>query len=139
MNGCHNRAPYTRVTPAADGYFMDGYTRTPRMVAMPFRMSPECNYTETELGQADKQCQGCKWRANGQADTGVAVVGKPEPVGSGVVGIRDGQGAEAGESGAGGLQQSAGVAEEQGVGEQARAAEELEAKYPNSAIYRRAE
>lgn len=60
--GCHNRAPYTRSLPAQEGWYMDGYTRTPRMAAMPFRMSTDCNYTTTELGQADKGCDGCTWR-----------------------------------------------------------------------------
>lgn len=59
---CHNRAPYARVLPAQSGWYLDGTTRTPRMVAMPFRMSEECNFTTTELGQADKGCAGCKWR-----------------------------------------------------------------------------
>jgi hypothetical protein len=61
--GCKDRATYLSSIPVADGYFMDGYTRAPRMVPMPFRMAPTCNYTNTELGQADKSCTGCKWRA----------------------------------------------------------------------------
>lgn len=38
--GCHNRAPYKE----------------------PHRMSPNCEYTKTNLGQADARCVGCKWR-----------------------------------------------------------------------------
>ena len=38
--GCHNRAPYKE----------------------PIRMSPVCEYTKTDLGQADARCDGCKWR-----------------------------------------------------------------------------
>jgi len=38
--GCHNRAPYKE----------------------PIRMSPNCEYTKTDLGQADARCVGCKWR-----------------------------------------------------------------------------
>lgn len=38
--GCHNRAPYKE----------------------PHCMSPNCEYTKTELGQADARCVGCKWR-----------------------------------------------------------------------------
>ena len=41
---------------------MDGYTRTPRMVPMPFRMEPTCQYTHSDLGQADTRCAGCTWR-----------------------------------------------------------------------------
>jgi hypothetical protein len=62
-HGCFDRAPYAPVIPAQDGWYMDGYTRTPRMVPMPFRMSPTCNYTHTDLGAADKRCTGCTWRA----------------------------------------------------------------------------
>jgi hypothetical protein len=60
---CHNRAPFLSSIPVADGFYMDGYTRTPRMVPMPFRMEPGCQYTHSNLGQADKACTGCKWRA----------------------------------------------------------------------------
>lgn len=62
-NGCHNRAPLgTKVLAAQDGWFSDGHTRTPKMVPMPFRMNPSCVYTTSELGKADKKCDGCKWR-----------------------------------------------------------------------------
>lgn len=61
-NGCHNRAPYRESVPVQDGWFMDGVTRAPRMVASKFRMSPDCNYTHTELGQRDERCAGCRWR-----------------------------------------------------------------------------
>jgi hypothetical protein len=61
--GCHSRAPYMRILPAQDGHYLDGTTRTPRMVSMPFRMEPTCQYTHTTLGAADKRCTGCKWRA----------------------------------------------------------------------------
>jgi hypothetical protein len=58
-HGCFNRAPFASSVPVQDGWYMDGYTRTPRMVPMPFRMSPTCNYTHTDLGAADKRCTGC--------------------------------------------------------------------------------
>jgi hypothetical protein len=61
--GCKDRAPYLSSIPAADGHYMDGYTRTPRMVPMPFRMAQGCEYTKSELGQADTRCHGCTWRA----------------------------------------------------------------------------
>jgi hypothetical protein len=41
---------------------MDGYTRTPRMVHVPFAMSRPCNYTTTTLGKADTGCTGCTRR-----------------------------------------------------------------------------
>jgi len=62
-NGCHDRKPFKESVPVQDGHFMDGVTRTPRMVSSPFRMSKACEYTKTTLGQADKGCTGCKWRA----------------------------------------------------------------------------
>jgi hypothetical protein len=34
------------------------------MVPMPFRMAPDCQYTQSELGQADKRCDGCTWKEN---------------------------------------------------------------------------
>jgi hypothetical protein len=57
--GCKDRATYLSSIPVADGYFMDGYTRAPRMVPMPFRMAQGCEYTKSELGQADTRCTGC--------------------------------------------------------------------------------
>ena len=60
--GCKDRKPYLSSIPVADGHYMDGYTRTPRMVTMPFRMEPGCQYTHSDLGAADKRCTGCKWR-----------------------------------------------------------------------------
>lgn len=61
--GCHNRAPFRTVQPMQAGWYVDGFTRTPRMEAVPFRMNPACQYTHTELGQADARCAGCKHRA----------------------------------------------------------------------------
>ncbi len=61
--GCHNRPPFRTVTPVQDGWWLDGTTRTPKLVAMPFRMNPACQYTHTELGQADVRCHECRHRA----------------------------------------------------------------------------
>jgi hypothetical protein len=68
MYGCKNRGEFAPSMPAQDGWYMDGYTRTPRMVAIPFRMSKPCNYTTTALGQADPQCLDCKRRKTDDAD-----------------------------------------------------------------------
>lgn len=54
--GCHNRAPYK------EHVVLDANR------SFPFRMSPDCNYTHTELGQKDPHCKGCKWRSNEGAD-----------------------------------------------------------------------
>jgi hypothetical protein len=60
LNGCHNRPPFKTITPVQDGWFMDGVSRSPRMVAVHFRMATACQYTHTTLGQADQKCTGCK-------------------------------------------------------------------------------
>ncbi len=59
MNGCHNREPFK------DGQVLHGISSTtgqPVRVFIANRMNPNCQYTKTELGQADKGCTGCKWR-----------------------------------------------------------------------------
>lgn len=60
--GCHNRAEFRTVQPMQAGWYLDGRTRTPRLVAVPFRMRQDCSYTRTELGQADERCAGCRHR-----------------------------------------------------------------------------
>jgi hypothetical protein len=60
---CFNRPNYRNMLVVQDGWFMDGHTRVAKMVPTPFRMSPECNYTRTSLGQVDERCAGCKHRA----------------------------------------------------------------------------
>lgn len=66
---CFNRADYAPVILMQDGWIeqplsVDAVTRIPRMVLVPFRMSPRCEYTATsELGQADPRCMGCARRA----------------------------------------------------------------------------
>lgn len=63
LNGCHNRKPYKTSTPMQDGWYMDGVTRTAKMIPVPFRMNPQCQYTRSELGKVDPRCNGCKWKA----------------------------------------------------------------------------
>ena len=63
MNGCHNRPTFRAVMPVQDGHYLDGTTRTPRMVASVFRMAPDCQYTLSALGRVDSGCTDCKWRA----------------------------------------------------------------------------
>ena len=67
MNGCHNRADYKPSYLAQDGYYDSEpgmpLARIPRMVEVPFSMSPDCGYTKSDLGRADVGCVGCKWRA----------------------------------------------------------------------------
>jgi hypothetical protein len=120
--GCFDRAPYLTSMPVADGHFMDGYTRTPRMVAMPFRMSKDCNYTTTELGQKDEKCHGCKWKAG--AGTGVAT--GPMPLGDGVAGVREMEGESSGDQGPGDVERASAVAEQRSA---------LEKTWPGAALY----
>lgn len=63
LNGCHNRpALGSSVVPIQDGWFMDGVTRAPRMKALRFALSPECQYTDSPAGLVDRGCDGCRWR-----------------------------------------------------------------------------
>lgn len=59
---CHNRPAFKTVRPIQDGYYLDGVTRTPRLVPDHFRMARDCQYTLTGLGQADPKCTGCTHR-----------------------------------------------------------------------------
>lgn len=59
---CHNRREFKPYAVVQDGWFMDGVTRTPKMVAVPFRLTPGCVYRTSDLGQADPRCTGCRWR-----------------------------------------------------------------------------
>lgn len=61
---CHNRKPYPTHQVVSDGHYIDGYTRTPRLVHMPVSGSADCQYTHSTLGQADPRCRGCTWRHN---------------------------------------------------------------------------
>lgn len=65
-NGCFNRPEFRRVYPAQDGWFNDGTrenaTRTPKLVAVPFRLAPDCQYTHSEAGRTDPGCVGCRWK-----------------------------------------------------------------------------
>lgn len=61
-NGCHNRPAFRAAMPMQDGWRLDGPTRTPRLVSVPFRMKRECGYTSSDLGRIDPGCLGCRWR-----------------------------------------------------------------------------
>lgn len=37
----------------------EGKYAPPELVSIPHRMAKDCQYTLTELGQADKGCDGC--------------------------------------------------------------------------------
>ena len=60
--GCHNRPEFKTSCLMQDGWIYTDGTRYPVMVDVPFRMETLCQYTLTDLGQADPKCHGCKWR-----------------------------------------------------------------------------
>ena len=63
--GCHNHPQRKPGYLAQDGWFLDGVTRTPRMVKVKDAMSKDCQYSkDPALGQKDERCTGCKWRAD---------------------------------------------------------------------------
>lgn len=62
-NGCYDRQDYRKMLLVQDGWWIDGQTRVAKIIASPFRMSAECQYTHTALGKADPKCVGCKHRA----------------------------------------------------------------------------
>lgn len=69
-NACHNRPPFRTSHPMQDGWYMDGVTRTPSMITVPFRMTTDCQYSRDPmgLGQNDPRCEGCRWRAKPTKD-----------------------------------------------------------------------
>jgi hypothetical protein len=120
--GCFDRAPYLTSIPAQNGWFMDGYTRTPRMVPMPFRMSKDCNYKTTALGEKDKGCDGCKWKAG----AGTGVVDGPVPVGDSLAGVCQVEGEPSGDAGTGDVERVTATAEQRSA---------LEKTWPGAALY----
>ncbi len=67
LNACHSRKPYRATTIVQDGWTppmgsLYGGARHPKVVGVPFRMAQDCQYTKSDLGQADKGCIGCPWR-----------------------------------------------------------------------------
>jgi hypothetical protein len=105
---CHNRGAFAPSMAVQDGWYMDGYTRTPRMVPMPFRMSKDCEYSTSELGQKDKGCDGCKWKAG--AGTGVAT-GSVQ-VGDSLAGVCQVEGEPSGDTRPGDVERASASAEQ---------------------------
>jgi hypothetical protein len=57
-----NRGEFKEFMVIQDGYFMDGVTRYPRMVSVPFRMSRDCEFSKgNEYDLPD--CRGCSRNA----------------------------------------------------------------------------
>ena len=73
LNRCHNRRPFVPTVEVQDGWIrtsmrLDVVSRVGRVVEVPCRMTPDCQYTHTDLGQADKGCAGCKHRVEGASE-----------------------------------------------------------------------
>lgn len=67
FNGCHNREPFKTEIVVQDGWIYGGDVRMAKTKTSPCRMAPDCQYTLTELGKADPQCAGCKWKHKEEA------------------------------------------------------------------------
>lgn len=61
--GCHNRPPFKAAMIVQDGFYLDGYTSSPRLKSSQFRMARDCQYTLTELGKVDPKCSNCKHKS----------------------------------------------------------------------------
>lgn len=57
--GCFNRKPLKTQIVVQSGHFMDGVTRTPRMISIPDPMTKTCQYSKFDIYN-DPQCQNCK-------------------------------------------------------------------------------
>ena len=53
-NGCYDRPPFAEYNTLSDGRQINNFTYH----------RDKCEYTKSELGQADKSCVGCVWRLN---------------------------------------------------------------------------
>ena len=62
---CYNRSNFATVYPVQDGNYLDGYTRTPRMIPLKTFGARECQYTKFQLNpqqphnRDDVRCAGC--------------------------------------------------------------------------------
>lgn len=56
---CRDHKPFQQQMLVQDGYFMDGVTRIPKMISIPFRMAQDCQYARDDK-YSDPQCVGCK-------------------------------------------------------------------------------
>ena len=53
-----NRGPFKPAMVVQDGWFNDGYTRTPKLVSVPFRMKEPCQF-QIDDKYALPDCVGC--------------------------------------------------------------------------------
>jgi len=63
--GCKNRAPFPSLIPIPAVYHLNvsGHRVLAEADEMrPYPFARDCQYTKTDLGQADKGCNDCTWR-----------------------------------------------------------------------------
>lgn len=60
--GCHNRPAFRAGYIVQSGHYMSGRERVDKMDWVPHTMTKDCQYTLSDLGRKDKQCEGCKWK-----------------------------------------------------------------------------
>jgi len=68
---CHNRGEFAPSVSVQDGW---DTTWARRMVDMQFRLNPSCVYSTSDLGQKDKGCDGCKWKAGAGTEVAAGAV-----------------------------------------------------------------
>ena len=57
---CKDRQPFRQMLAVQDGWYVsDCFTRTARMVMIPFRMAQDCRY-QADDQYNDPQCTNCK-------------------------------------------------------------------------------
>lgn len=129
MYACKNRGEFAPSVTVQDGKLNSW---APRMVEMPFRMSKVCEYVKSDLGEKDKGCDGCIWKAGAGTSSPDSLGADEYSLGN----LRQGEGGPSGVGGQADVGRSSDVAEHGSTDQQARAAEKLEAIYPGAAMYR---
>lgn len=62
LHACHNRKPFQVSMAVQDGWIEMAGSRVPSMTRIPFRNTPNCEYSLSPRGLTDPACDGCKWR-----------------------------------------------------------------------------
>ena len=118
-NGCFDRPPFAPSIQVADGW---DTTWARRMVDMQFRLNPSCVYSTSDLGQKDKGCDGCKWKAG----AGTEVAAGPVSLGDSLAGVCQVEGESSGDPRPGDVERASAVAEQRSA---------LEKTWPTAALY----
>ena len=58
---CFNRPPFAQKLTVQDGYHNDVFERIPKIKQIDnFAHGSPCHYAKSDLGMADKRCDGCE-------------------------------------------------------------------------------